>query len=507
LTSTPTGTQLKQAAVQSAGVTVFSQAVTFAVQMISTVVLARLLRPSDFGVVTMVTTFSVLLVSCCHVGIPDAVLQREKLNHQLATNLFWITVGLGAGLTAAFAASGFLLVRFYGNPVVGPIALGISLTIVCDSMSSMHLALLEREMRFSTVARNEIVSRMISVGVAILCGVAGCGYWALVAGAVAYPISVAVGAWTRCRWIPGLPGREPETGEMVRYAAHVLGRFCLTYLTQNTDNLLVGWRFGSGPLGFYKKAYDLFALPTSLLQVYHVAISTLRRLVKEQAEYRRYFLGGLTVLALIGFGIAGGLTLVAADLVRVVLGPQWHEAGVIFWYFAPGIGVMSVYSACAMIHLSIGTTRRYFRWGIVELAVTGLLFLLTLRWGPRGIAAAWTVSYCVLIIPGFWYAGKPIGLGVTALLNVIWRFMIASVFSSFVTVSLIRAIPVLAIAHSWAGVLGRAISTTIIFGILYIGIVILLYRSARPLHQFWRFMREMGIARCFPWKPSPVIER
>ena len=96
---------------------------------------------------------------------------------------------------------------------------------------------------------------------------AGWGYWALVAGTIARPLSQSVGAWFLCRWVPGLPRRADGTSSVVRFALNVYGRFSLNYSTRNMDNLLVGWRFGPTSLGFYKKAYDLFVLAANQLFV------------------------------------------------------------------------------------------------------------------------------------------------------------------------------------------------------------------------------------------------
>jgi PST family polysaccharide transporter len=97
---------LRRAAVRGASVTVFAQGVSFVVQMVATVVLARLLTPADFGVVTMVTTFSLLLSSFGLNGFTEAILQREEITHSLASNLFWINFGVAVLLAAAFAALG-----------------------------------------------------------------------------------------------------------------------------------------------------------------------------------------------------------------------------------------------------------------------------------------------------------------------------------------------------------------------------------------------------------------
>ena len=83
--------------------------------MVSTVVLARLLTPSDFGLVAMVTTFILLLTNFGLNGFTEAIQQREEINRGLVSNLFWINLVAGGLLTAGFAAAGSLLARFYGD--------------------------------------------------------------------------------------------------------------------------------------------------------------------------------------------------------------------------------------------------------------------------------------------------------------------------------------------------------------------------------------------------------
>jgi len=500
------GGGLRRLAVRGAGVTVASQSLGFAIQMIATVVLARLLTPGDFGLVTMVTTFSLLLLNCGLNGFTEAILQREEIDHSLASNLFWINVGLGLLLMIGFASAGPLLARFYGEPQVAAVAVAMSVTIFFTCLSVQHLALLKRAMRFSAVSANDILARTVSVAVSIFLASAGWGYWALVAGAVALPLATSTGAWALCRWVPGLPRRGVSTGPMVWFAMNTYGRFTANYLTRNLDNLLVGWRFGSQPLGFYKKAYDLFVLPTNQLSapLTTVAVATLSRLTGDPIQYRRYYLSALSLMAFVGMGLGADLTLVGKDLVLLLLGPQWEESGRIFTFFGPGIGIMLLYYTHGWIHLSIGRADRWFRWGIVEFTVTGMLFLLGLPWGPVGIAVAWAASFWILTIPALWYAGKPARLGIVSVIAAVWKYLLASALAGCASALIILGIPSLALASGSMGAIGRIVVFSALFGALYLGAVILLHRGCDPIRDVVALLREM-----VPWgrlsRPSPAV--
>jgi O-antigen/teichoic acid export membrane protein len=471
----------------------FAQGMVFAVQLISTVILARLLMPADFGLVTMVTTFSLVLMGFGQNGYAEAVMQRAEMDHFLASNLFWITFGMGLLLAIGFAAAGPLLARFYGDPRVARVAVCVSVTIFLNGFSTVHIALLKRALRFSVTSAIDVISIIGSVVVSILFALEGWGYWALVAALWVRPIVQSVGAWSLCRWTPGRPRRVAGTASIVRFALHVFGRFSFNYTTRNTDNLLVGFRFGSTSLGFYKKAYDLFLLPANQLftPLSDVVLSTLSRLERGSAEYRRYFLNGLSILAFVSMGAGAVLTLIGKDLIRLLLGEKWGAAGHIFTFFGPGIGIMLIYFASGIIHLSIGRADRWFRWVVLEFGVTVLLFFLALPWGPVGIASAWSASFWILFIPAFWYAGKPIHFGVAPILAVIWKYVLASLLAGCASAAILHEISFLVAAPGIPGALARIGTTSSLFVVLYLGAVIFLHGGPEPLYRVARLLPDM----------------
>ena len=488
---------LRHFAIRGAAASISASGLSLATQVIGTVILARLLAPADFGVVTMVTTFSLLLINFGLNGFSEAVIQFEQIDHTTASNLFWLNSGAGLALSIAFAAGGSLLARFYRNPLVANVAVGLSVGIVISATSVIHLALLKRALRFAGVSSNDVVGRAVNTAVAILLALKGWGYWALVAGIVAQQLSVTVGAWWLCRWIPSFPRRTGKTGDMVRFAAKVYGQFGLLYASQNTDNLLVGWRFNAVALGFYKKAYDLFTLSAAQLTgpLNNVALAALSRLNQDHLRLRKYLVSSLGMIAFAGMAMSADLTLVGGDVVRLVLGPKWSESGRIFEMFGPGIGVMLLCSTFGWIHLSIGKPGRWFRWTLVQLAFTVSLFLAALPWGPSGVAAAWSISYWALLIPGFWYAGRPIGFGISPLISAIWKYTAAALAAGLITAGMIRGTVFWGTASRTSAALVAIVLISALFITVYLGTVILFYRGLAPLRQVVSLLRELAPPR------------
>ncbi len=487
------GHALRRMAVRGAGVTVLSGGIALAIQIVATVVLGRLLTPRDVGLATMVTTFSLLLMNGPMNGFIDSILQRKEVTHNLASTLFWINIGIGALLMVGFAATGPLIARFYGESSLTRLTAGFSVTVILTSLPTIHAALLRRAMRFATLAKNDIVARAFGVTTSIVFAKAGWGYWSFVMGACALAISTTIGVWILCPWMPGPPRRRSGSAEALKFASHISARFSLNYFARNADNLLVGWRFGALPLGFYKKAYDLFALSASQLvsATSNVAVSALSRVRDDRPQYTRYVLGAVAVMSFIGMGLAGDLTLVGKDLIRLLLGPNWGPAGVIFTYFAPGIGVMIVYYIHGWIHVSIGRADRWFLWSIVEWSVTIVMFLFGLPYGPQGIAVAWCVSYWALLIPGMWYAGKPIDLHVSLVMDAVWRYVVASMLAGTVTFFASRNLTSLAALPNGLGAAIRIVCVTAVFGLLYVAAVVLLHGGTEPLRRILRLVAEL----------------
>src|SRR5712692_1354679 len=251
------GGELRRVAVRSAAAALSAATLSLGLRVVSTVTLARLLTPADFGVVTMVTTVSLLLTSFGLNGFTEAVIQFEEMDHYTASNLFWLNCGAGLVLAIALAAGGAPLAHFYRNPLAASVAVGLSVAVFIAPTSVIHLALLTRGMGFTSSSANDVIALAVYTAVTIVLAAMGWGYWALVGGMVANQLSLTIGAWWLVRWVPSLPRRTGKTAAAVRFAAKVYGQFSLRYSTRNVDNLLVGWQFNAAALGFYKKAFDL----------------------------------------------------------------------------------------------------------------------------------------------------------------------------------------------------------------------------------------------------------
>ena len=166
------------------------QRLSFFVHFFSTVILARLLTPNDFGLITMVTAFSLLLQNFGVNGFTEAIIQREDLNHKMMSTLFWLNAAISSALTIIFMLMAPFLVWFYKEPQLNTITIGIAFSIIAGGMSTLHMAILRRNMQFYITPGFQS-NGAYKYFTAILLAWLGWGYWALVANTVMHPLTVA----------------------------------------------------------------------------------------------------------------------------------------------------------------------------------------------------------------------------------------------------------------------------------------------------------------------------
>ena len=208
----PALADLKRKSVVGGIAAVSAQGVRFVVQTATTMVLARLLSPEDFGLLGMVVVVTGFLGLFRDAGLGMATVQRLEVTHEQTSTLFWINVAVGAILAVLCAALAPLLVAFYHEPRLYWVAVVSGATFIFNGLSAQHSALLQRGMRFVTQAKIDVLSLAIGSGTGIVMALLGCRYWSLVGMAMAISIVGAAALWFAVPWVQVLLGAGPASG-------------------------------------------------------------------------------------------------------------------------------------------------------------------------------------------------------------------------------------------------------------------------------------------------------
>jgi len=397
-------------------VTVGAQILKVVAQFGVTIVLARLLRPEAFGLVAMVAVIVAFLELFRDFGLSAATVQRETITHADVSALFWVNVGLGVTASLLMILLAPLLARFYREPALVDVTLWLGVGFVLSGLSTQHLAIMRRQMRFTTLAMILMWSEIIGMCVAVIAAYDGADYWALVVQRLVWVLCIAVGAWVFCPWRPGRPAGLGRVRDLLRFGSHVTGSTLFGTFARNLDQVLIGWYWGATPLGLYERAYKILMVPINNLNapLFSVAMPTLSRLVNQPARYRRAYLSTVEKLNMVTMPCAALLIAAPALVVRVLFGEQWLAAApIVAW-----LGVAALYHpmgyTCSWLFMTQDRTAEMFRWGLIGSALNAAFIVGGLPFGPVGVAASFAVGGLAVRMPVvFWMASRhgPVSLG------------------------------------------------------------------------------------------------
>lgn len=377
-----------------------------AVQIATTVVLARLLTPRDFGLMAMALTLTVLVTQFRQLGLSQAVVQRVDLRWEQVNALFWVNALAGVVLAALVAASGVPLAAFYSEPALVPICLALGAGFVVSGLSVQHGALLNRAMQFRRIALRNLSAGVISSAAAIVAALAGLGVWALVVQNVSALVLATVFNWTAVPWRPAPPRQLRAALPLLAFGAHVSVANMFHTIARQADNIVIGRFLDSGALGLYTRAYSLLMLPLTQLKtpVQAVMVPTLAALQEEPDRYRTAYRVAISGLAHLGMPVVVLLSVSAHEVIDVMLGAQWSGAAPIFQCLALAGFIQLVSTTTGWIYTSTGRGRAYATWAVVSGVVTVAGFAVGVRWGALGVAASYALTQLLLVVPAFVYA-------------------------------------------------------------------------------------------------------
>ncbi len=382
--------------------------------------MARLLEPSDFGLVAMATTVTVFVSIFTDMGLSTATIQRKEITHEVVSILFFLNLAVGLGLMLVAACVSPVAGWLYNEPRVGPLVLSMALGIPMAAAGSQHAALMNRGMRWIPLQAIGIAAQLLGVIIGILFAwKTNAGYWAIVAQSLTSSVAALALTWFFCPWRPSLPAKWGGARSEINFGLYLTGFSTLNYFHRQGDNALIGWQWGTVELGYYSRAYNLLTMPINLINgaVSSAAIPMLSRLKDDPNEWNRAFLHLATVTAFAGVGICVCLFVVASPLILILLGPKWIEVISIFQILSISSIFATSSNSCGWIFVSLGRTKEMFKWSVFASPLFFLSFLVGLPWGARGVALSYAIMMLFLVPAYYYYSTKQSSLSALGLMK------------------------------------------------------------------------------------------
>lgn len=383
---------------------VFSLALT----LISTIWIARLLSPKDYGLANM----AFVLLSFGQVfrdfGLTNALLRKGFMSQEEISSVFWLNVAFTSAITIAMALSSGYVAEFYNEPIVKYIILISLVGFLLEGYSLQHRALIHREMRFATLAIIEVAGLILGFAATLILAIVYKNYWALVIGQLAQSVVTAGLFTTFSRWWPSAPKRIKGLRDLLGFGANTSIFSICTFVSNNVAAIMIGRVLGTPELGQYNRAQALYQMPVSnvVLPITQATMPLLLRLRARPRGYRAAYLRLVRGVCTLLFPLAAIMVFASEPLVIFLIGEKWEQAGKVLAALAPALAAVGVGYAASDLFITQDRSRE-LRWlGLSEAALRIGAIYVGVRFGLLGGALAFSLSTIAAVLLRIFVAGR-----------------------------------------------------------------------------------------------------
>lgn len=431
------------------------------------IVLSRLLGPSQFGLVAMVTVITQFCQVFAEMGFGSAIVQKQELSRRDSSTVFWINCLAGVALAVLVALSAPWIAAFFDQPMLTDITRVVAIGLILNSLGTVQTSLLQKELNFKKLFYVNILATITAGAVGIALAFSGWGVWSLVAKLLVESGVRSLALWTVNSWRP-LPVIDLAALRYVLgFGLPLTGTQSINYWARNIDNLAIGRTWGDAALGNYNKAYSLMLLPMGQITsvVGRVIFPSLATIQHDKQRVKRIFLKTIGSVALLGFPVSIGIFVLAEPLILTLYGPKW-EGSIELLRILSLLGInQSVGSLNGLVYRSQNATLLQFKWGLVVHAFCVAAIFAGLPYGARGVAIAYTAASMAVTIPNWLVVGRVIPMRISEVL----RVCAAPFFASITMGAVVAAVDQFLLADSHVAVrlgVGVATGVAVFFGLI-----------------------------------------
>lgn len=395
---------------------------------ITSVILARLLAPSEFGLIGMMTVVLALAQVALDSGFGQALIQKKDASDTDGVSVFFFNLVASLVLIAMVCAAAPLVATFFRQPLLTPLLRVMSVSFLINALGIVHSANLIRALNFKVLMHIGLASAVLSGAAGIGAALRGAGVWALVLQSI-----VAGGTRTALLWWadPWRPSRSFEFGalrRLFRFSSNILATGVIATLFENLYAVLIGKWYSADMLGYYVRANRLQRLPAENLMgtLNSVLFPVLSTQQDNPEKLRSIFERSLRVAVCVNFPLMMGLCAVAQPLMLLLFTEKWAASVPMFQILC----FSSLFFPLHVLNLSVllarGRSNLYLRLEIIKKSIFILVVAAAISHGVTGLLWGLVVFDLVCAVVNTTFARREIGLGLTAQVRLILPYLALS---------------------------------------------------------------------------------
>lgn len=413
------------------------------VGFVVSIFLARLLLPEDFGLVGMVMAFIGIASVFIDLGFGAAIIQRKEINNTHLSSIFWINFSIALLISISCFLCAPLISKFYGRPEILSLAKVLSFTFLFSGLSSIHRAILTKDMNFKYLAKIGMLSALISGLFGIVLAYKGYGVWSLIAQNYLSLFISTFLLWRGTKWLPSFTYNWIAIKPLWSYSNKLFISSVIEAIYTRVDVFIIGKLFNPTLLGYYSRGLTLNQLIGSYSagSLNAVLFPALSKIQTDLVQVKEKMIKFYNAAAFLAFLIGGILFLISEDLIVLLFTEKWLPSTT---YFKLLVLSSFVYPLSAVILTplrSLGHSNVFLKLEIIKKVFITIAIIVGFSFGIIEYIYALTISYYIGLILNGYFTGKTINWPVSSQLLDVLKYLLITLTSVFLIYQLFNFIP------------------------------------------------------------------
>lgn len=410
-----------------------SNGTTQLLNLIFGIFLARILDVEDYGMVGMLTIFSLLANALQESGFVAAIANKKEARHEDYNAVFWFSILLSACLYVILFFCAPLIAAFYGTPELIPLARYCFLGFFISSFGVAQNAYLFRNLMVKQKAIAQIISLVLSGTVGIILACNGMSYWGIATQTLVFVTSIVVIYWILSPWRPTLHINFQPLRHMIGFSSKLLITTIFVHINNNIFSILLGRLYTEREVGNYTQAnkwnYMGYALVSDTL--HSVSQPVLATINDEKLRQQNVFRKLLRFTSFVAFPVMFGISFIAHELIVITITEKWLPAVDILQLLCISGAFIPIIRLYSNLLISRGKSHIYM-WNTISVCLVSLLaVIIAYPYGMRNMFIIYVVIHICWLFVWHYFLWKEIGLSLWHALKDICPFAAITLFSVF----------------------------------------------------------------------------
>ncbi|MBP1629385.1 MAG: polysaccharide biosynthesis protein [Bacteroidetes bacterium] len=436
------------------------------IQFVIGIIIARLLAPTDYGLIGMLAIFLAISQSFIDSGFSNALIIKKNRTEADFSTVFYFNIFVGLFFYIVLFFTSGLIADFYNSPILENLTKVVGITLFINSLTVVQRAKLTIVVDFKTQAKASIISVIISGIIGIWMAYSGYGVWALAYQSVANGLVNMIMIWAYSKWKPKRIFSWTSFRELFSFGSKLLLSGLIDTIYKNIYTIVIGKKFSAHDLGFYTRSDQLAQFPSSNISnifsrvIFPILSSIQTDDDRLQDVYRKY----LRLSAFIIFPLMAGFAALASPFINLLLTPKWDGAVLILQILCFAYMWYPIHSINLNLLQVKGRSDLFLRLEIIKKIIGFTILLITIPMGIIPMCIGLVINSIICLTINTHYTGKLINVGFVKQM----KDLLPTLFYS-TTMSVIVWLSIMLVDSNLLKLLlGFVIGTVYYFGIAYI---------------------------------------